>query len=108
MSTLPRSLTSSRSSANSVGVRCSGSPRRLTCWLARSTSTPPASATRVEASPAPGAGRVRRSVAAIRAVAGLDEGDVVEPPQPPVEEHVNGWDEALVVNGAGDEAHAHN
>ena len=28
MSTLPRSLTSSRSSANSVGVRCSGSPAR--------------------------------------------------------------------------------
>ena len=49
---------------------------------------------------------VQQLLAAIRAVAGLDEGDVVEPPQPPAEEHVNGWDEALVVNGASDEAHA--
>jgi len=51
---------------------------------------------------------VQQLLAAIRAVAGLDEADVIEPPQPPVEEHVNGWDEALVVNGASDEAHAHN
>ncbi len=48
---------------------------------------------------------VQQLIAAIRAVAGLDEGDY-EPAPPPVEEHVNGWDEALVVNGAGDEAHA--
>ena len=48
---------------------------------------------------------VQQLIAAIRAVAGLDEGEV-EPPLPPVEEHVNGWDEALVVNGAGDEANA--
>jgi hypothetical protein len=48
---------------------------------------------------------VQQLIAAIRAVAGLDEGEV-EPPLPPVEEHVNGWDEALVVNGAGEEANA--
>ena len=48
---------------------------------------------------------VQQLIAAIRAVAGLDE-DEVEPPLPPVEEHVNGWDEALVVNGAGEEANA--
>jgi hypothetical protein len=48
---------------------------------------------------------VQQLIAAIRAVAGLDEG-AVEPPLPPVEEHVNGWDEALVVNGAGEEANA--
>jgi hypothetical protein len=48
---------------------------------------------------------VQQLIAAIRAVAGLDEG-VVEPPLPPVEERVNGWDEALVVNGAGEEANA--
>jgi hypothetical protein len=48
---------------------------------------------------------VQQLIAAIRAVAGLDEGEV-EPPPPPVEEHVNGWDEALVVNGAGEEANA--
>jgi hypothetical protein len=51
---------------------------------------------------------VQQLIAAIRAVAGLDDGDVVEPPQPAVAEHVNGWDEALIVNGASDEAHAHN
>ncbi|MDT5317799.1 MAG: hypothetical protein QOD88_321 [Mycobacterium sp.] len=48
---------------------------------------------------------VQQLIAAIRAVAGLDEGEV-ELPLPPVEEHVNGWDEALVVNGAGEEANA--
>lgn len=48
---------------------------------------------------------VQQLIAAIRAVAGLDEGEV-EPPLPPVEEHVNDWDEALVVNGAGEEANA--
>jgi hypothetical protein len=51
---------------------------------------------------------VQQLLSAIRAVAGLDEADVIEPPAPPVEEHVNGWDEALVVNGASDEAHSHN
>jgi hypothetical protein len=49
---------------------------------------------------------VQQLIAAIRAVAGLDEGEVVAPPLPPVEEHVNGWEEALVVNGAGEEANA--
>jgi hypothetical protein len=46
---------------------------------------------------------VQQLIAAIRAVAGL-EGD--EHPLPPVEEHVDGWDEALAVNGAGEEANA--
>jgi hypothetical protein len=49
---------------------------------------------------------VQQLIAAIRVVAGLDEGKVVEPPLPPVEEHANGWDEALVVNGAGEETNA--
>ena len=48
---------------------------------------------------------VQQLIAAIRAVAGLDEGEV-EPPLPPVDEHVNGWDEALALNGAGEEANA--
>ena len=48
---------------------------------------------------------VQQLIAAIRAVAGLDEGEV-EAALPPVEEHVNGWDEALAVNGAGEEANA--
>src|SRR6202167_1121839 len=50
---------------------------------------------------------VHQLIAAIRAVAGLDEGEF-EPssPPPPVEEHVNGWDEALALNGAGEEANA--
>jgi hypothetical protein len=48
---------------------------------------------------------VQQLIAAIRAVAGLDE-DEYEPAPPPVEEHLNGWDEALAVNGAGEEAHA--
>jgi hypothetical protein len=55
---------------------------------------------------------VEQLIAAIRLVAGLDEG-TFEPEPPPVEEHVNGnngtdWDEALALNGAGEEAHAAN
>jgi hypothetical protein len=44
---------------------------------------------------------VQQLIAAIRLVAGLDD---PEHSQPPIEENVNGWDEALAVNGAGDEA----
>lgn len=54
---------------------------------------------------------VEQLIAAIRVVAGLDEGHVEPEPAPAVEEHVNGsngWDEALALNGAGEEAHAHN
>jgi hypothetical protein len=36
-------------------------------------------------------------------VAGLADADY---PPPPVDEHVNDWDEALAVNGAGEEANA--
>ena len=50
---------------------------------------------------------VEQLIVAIRLVAGLDEGKF-EPEPPPVEEHVNDWDEALAVNGAGEEAHATN
>jgi hypothetical protein len=50
---------------------------------------------------------IEQLIAAIRLVAGLDEGKF-EPEPPPVEEHVNGWDEALALNGAGEEAHATN
>jgi hypothetical protein len=50
---------------------------------------------------------VEQLIAAIRLVAGLDEGKF-EPAPPPVEEHVNGWDEALAMNGAGEEVHATN
>ena len=50
---------------------------------------------------------VEQLIAAIRLVAGLDEGKF-EPEPPSVEEHVNGWDEALAMNGAGEEAHATN
>jgi hypothetical protein len=50
---------------------------------------------------------IEQLIAAIRLVAGLDEGKF-EPEPPPVEEHVNGWDEALAMNGAGEEAHATN
>ena len=50
---------------------------------------------------------VEQLIAAIRLVAGLDEGKF-EPEPPPVEEHVNGWDEALAMNGVGEEAHAAN
>jgi hypothetical protein len=46
---------------------------------------------------------VQQLIAAIRTVAGLED---VDDPPPPVEEHVNGWDEALAVNGAGEEANA--
>ena len=53
---------------------------------------------------------VEQLIAAIRVVAGLDEGEYSAEP-PAVEEHVNGsngtdWDEALALNGAGDEAHS--
>src|SRR5271163_4414594 len=52
---------------------------------------------------------VEQLIAAIRLVAGLDEGKFEAEPEPaPVEEHVNGWDEALAMNGAGEEAHASN
>ena len=46
---------------------------------------------------------VQQLIAAIRTVAGLED---VDDPPPPVEEHVNGWDEALAVNGVGEEANA--
>jgi hypothetical protein len=46
---------------------------------------------------------VQQLIAAIRTVAGLED---VDDPPPPVEEHVNDWDEALAVNGAGEEANA--
>ena len=44
---------------------------------------------------------VQQLIAAIRAVAGLAD---VEHPLPPAEENLNDWDEALAVNGAGEEA----
>src|SRR3984885_2008452 len=52
---------------------------------------------------------VEQLIAAIRLVwgGGLQKARV-ELDQPPVEEHVNGWDEALAMNGAGEEAHATN
>ncbi|HWF70975.1 MAG TPA: XRE family transcriptional regulator [Mycobacterium sp.] len=46
---------------------------------------------------------VQQLIAAIRAVAGLED---LDHPLPPVGENLNGWDEALVVNGAGEEANA--
>jgi hypothetical protein len=46
---------------------------------------------------------VQQLIAAIRTVAGLED---LDDPPPPVEEHVNDWDEALAVNGAGEEANA--
>jgi hypothetical protein len=46
---------------------------------------------------------VQQLIAAIRAVAGLED---LEQPLPSVEENLNGWDEALVTNGAGEEANA--
>jgi hypothetical protein len=46
---------------------------------------------------------VKQLIAAIRAVAGLED---LEHPLPPVGENLNDWDEALVVNGAGEEANA--
>jgi len=45
-------------------------------------------------------------ISAIRAVAGLEKPEHPEHHQPPADEHLNGWEEALVVNGAGDEANA--
>jgi hypothetical protein len=47
---------------------------------------------------------VQQLIAAIRAVAGLEDG--LEHPLAPVEENPNGWEEALVVNGAGEEANS--
>jgi hypothetical protein len=47
---------------------------------------------------------VQQLIAAIRTVAGLE--DDVDYSPPPVEEHVNGRDEALAVNSAGEEANA--
>ena len=46
---------------------------------------------------------IQQLIAAIRTVAGLED---AEHSKPHVEEHVNGWEEALVVNGAGEEANA--
>jgi hypothetical protein len=46
---------------------------------------------------------VQQLIAAIRAVAGLED---VDYSPPPADEHVNGWDEALANNGAGEEANA--
>jgi hypothetical protein len=46
---------------------------------------------------------VQQLIAAIRAVAGLED---VDYPLPAVEEHANGWEEALAANGAGEEANA--
>jgi len=46
---------------------------------------------------------VQQLIAAIRTVAGLED---VDSSLPAVEDHVNGWDEALAVNGAGEEANA--
>ncbi len=46
---------------------------------------------------------VQQLISAIRMVAGLED---PQHPQPPAEENLNGWDEALAVNGAGDEANA--
>jgi hypothetical protein len=46
---------------------------------------------------------VQQLISAIRAVAGLED---TEHPLAPAEEHLNGWEEALVVNGADDEANA--
>jgi hypothetical protein len=51
---------------------------------------------------------VQQLIAAIRVVAGLDVAESAPevPAVESVEEHVNGWDEALVLNGAGEEANA--
>jgi hypothetical protein len=46
---------------------------------------------------------VQQLIAAIRAVAGLED---LEQPLPSGEDHVSGWDEALAMNGAGAEAGA--
>jgi hypothetical protein len=49
---------------------------------------------------------VQQLISAIRAVAGLEDSEHPEHHQPPADKHLNGWEEALVVNGAGDEANA--
>jgi len=51
---------------------------------------------------------VQQLIAAIRAVAGLDDGEFVPEPSvvESVEEHVNGWDEEQALNGAGEVANA--
>jgi hypothetical protein len=46
---------------------------------------------------------VQQLIAAIRTVAGLED---TEHPLPSAEENPNGWDEALVVNGASEETNA--
>jgi hypothetical protein len=46
---------------------------------------------------------VQQLISAIRMVGGLED---PQHPQPPAEENLNGWDEALAVNGAGEEANA--
>jgi hypothetical protein len=46
---------------------------------------------------------VQQLIAAIRTVAGLEG---LDHPLPPVEDHVNGWDDTLAVNGVGEEADA--
>jgi hypothetical protein len=50
---------------------------------------------------------VEKLIAAIRVVAGLDEGHCEAGTSAASEEHVDGWDEALALSGAGEEAHAH-
>src|ERR1700744_2731770 len=50
---------------------------------------------------------VEQLIAAIRLVAGAARGKL-ESEAPPVEGAVHGWDEALALNGAGEEAHAAN
>jgi hypothetical protein len=49
---------------------------------------------------------IEQLISAIRAVAGLENPEHPEHHQPPADEHLNGWEEALVVNGADDEANA--
>lgn len=49
------------------------------------------------------AAQVQRLIAAIRAVAGLDDG---EQPRPPAEENLDGWDDTLARTGVGEEANA--
>jgi hypothetical protein len=48
---------------------------------------------------------VEQLIAAIRAVAGLDDGAFVPAP-PPVKEHVDGWNEATAASAAGEYADA--
>jgi hypothetical protein len=49
---------------------------------------------------------IQQLISAIRAVAGLEDQEHPEHHQQPADEHLNGWEDALVVNGAGDEANA--